>query len=412
MRIILLSFTFIFFSCVDSSQKKNDFSIQSISKIDTYIEDKILNNQIPGTVILVKKNDKIVHFKSYGYSNFNKKIKFKNNDIFRIASMTKIMTSIAVLQLVEDNKISLTDPIENFIPEFKNLNVIESFDIKDGTFTARPAKNKITLKHLLTHSSGLTYGSYDDIPSHSEIYSKAGIIELFTTDSISQSENVKKLASLPLLFEPGESFKYGLNIDVVGHLIEIISGKSLSDYFKTFFFDPLEMRDTYFYIPESKKKRLVPIQTNIDGFWKIYDAEKYDVDYPLKGKEFFSGGAGLSSTVTSFSKFLQMICDGGVYKNKRIISSNIIESLKENHVEHLVEDLSHGLASGITTDLDVKKGFTGNTGSIYWDGMFSTSFFIDPSENLVFLIFRQLQDTEDDVHLIVEDLREIIQAEN
>ena len=126
--------------------------------------------------------------------------------------MTKIMTSIAVLQLVEDNKISLTDPIENFIPEFKNLTVIESFNTNDGTFTARPAKNKITLKHLLTHSSGLTYGSYDDIPSHSEIYSKAGIIELFTTDSISQSENIKKLASLPLLFEPGESFKYGLYI--------------------------------------------------------------------------------------------------------------------------------------------------------------------------------------------------------
>jgi CubicO group peptidase (beta-lactamase class C family) len=324
--------------------------------------------------------------------------------------MTKIMTSIAVLQLVEDNKISLADPIENFIPEFKNLTVIESFNTKDGTFTARPAKNKITLKHLLTHSSGLTYGSYDDIPSHSEIYSKAGIIELFTTDSISQSENVKKLASLPLLFEPGESFKYGLNIDVVGHLIEIISGKSLSDYFKINFFDPLEMRDTYFYIPESKKKRLVPIQTNIDGFWKIYDAEKYDVDFPLKGKEFFSGGAGLSSTVISFSKFLQMICDGGVYKNKRIVSSNIIESLKENHVEHLVDNLSHGLASGITTDLDIKMGFTGNIGSIYWDGMFSTSFFVDPSENLVFLVFRQLQDTEDETHLISEDIRALIQS--
>jgi len=412
MRITTLFLIIITFSCVDNSQKKNDLSIQSISKIDSYIEDKILNNQIPGAVILVKKNDKIVHFKSYGYSNYNKKIKFKNNDIFRIASMTKIMTSIAVLQLVEDNKISLTDPIENFIPEFKNLTVIESFNTNDGTFTARPAKNKITLKHLLTHSSGLTYGSYDDIPSHSEIYSKAGIIELFTTDSISQSENIKKLASLPLLFEPGESFKYGLNIDVVGHLIEIISGKSLSDYFKINFFDPLEMRDTFFYIPESKKKRLVPIQTNFDGFWKIYDAEKYDVDFPLNGKEFYSGGAGLSSTVTSFSKFLQMICDGGFYKNKRIVSSNIIESLKENHVEHLVDNLSHGLASGITTDLDIKMGFTGNIGSIYWDGMFSTSFFVDPSENLVFLVFRQLQDTEDETHLISEDIRALIQSEN
>ena len=412
MRITTLFLIIITFSCVDNPQKKNDLSIQSISKIDSYIEDKILNNQIPGAVILVKKNDKIVHFKSYGYSNYNKKIKFKNNDIFRIASMTKIMTSIAVLQLVEDNKISLTDPIENFIPEFKNLTVIESFNTNDGTFTARPAKNKITLKHLLTHSSGLTYGSYDDIPSHSEIYSKAGIIELFTTDSISQSENIKKLASLPLLFEPGESFKYGLNIDVVGHLIEIISGKSLSDYFKINFFDPLEMRDTFFYIPESKKKRLVPIQTNFDGFWKIYDAEKYDVDFPLNGKEFYSGGAGLSSTVTSFSKFLQMICDGGFYKNKRIVSSNIIESLKENHVEHLVDNLSHGLASGITTDLDIKMGFTGNIGSIYWDGMFSTSFFVDPSENLVFLVFRQLQDTEDETHLISEDIRALIQSEN
>ena len=120
MRIILLLFVVVFSSCVDNSQKENDLSIQSISKIDSYIENKILNNQIPGTVILVKKNDKIVHFKSYGYSNFNKKIKFKNNDIFRIASMTKIMTSIAVLQLVEDNKISLADPVENFIPEFKN----------------------------------------------------------------------------------------------------------------------------------------------------------------------------------------------------------------------------------------------------------------------------------------------------
>ncbi len=412
MLIRLLLGLSLILSCADNTQKKNDLSKQSINKIDSYVEEKISNNQIPGTVILVKKNNKIIHFKSYGYSNYNKKIKFKNNDIFRIASMTKIMTSIAVLQLVEQNKISLYDPIENFIPEFKNLTVLESFDTKEGTFTAQPAKNKITLKHLLTHSSGITYGTYDDIPSHSEIYSRAGIIELFTTDSILQSENVKKLASLPLLFEPGESFKYGLNIDVVGHLIEIISGKNLSDYFKINFFDPLEMQDSYFYIPESKKKRLVPIQTNVDGFWKIYDAEKYDVNYPLKGKDFFSGGAGLSSTITSFSKFLQMICNGGVYKNKRIVSSNIIESLKENHVEHLVKDLSHGLASGITTDLDIKMGFTGNTGSIYWDGMFSTSFFIDPSENLVLLVFRQLQDTEDETHLIVEDIREILQTDN
>ena len=411
MRNFIIFFSIIIFSCVDNSQKKNDLSIQSISKIDSYIEEKITNNQIPGTVILVKKNDNIIHFKSYGYSDFKKKIKFKNNDIFRIASMTKIMTSIAVLQLVEQNKISLSDPVEKFIPEFKNLNVIESFNRKDGTFTTRPAKKKLTLKHLLTHSSGLTYGSYDQITSHSELYSKAGIVELFTTDSILQSENIKKLASLPLLFEPGEFFNYGLNLDVVGHIIEIISGKSLSDYFKINFYNPLEMRDTFFYIPEPKKKRLVPIQTNIDGFWKIYDAEKYDVDYPLNGKVFFSGGAGLSSTVTSFSKFLQMICDGGVYKNKRIVSLNIIESLKENHVEHLVEDLSHGLASGVITDLDIKRGFTGNIGSIYWDGMFSTSFFIDPSENLVLLVFRQLQDTGDD-HQIVEDIREIIQSEN
>ena len=417
-RFILTFIILTIFSCDKNKMFKkenigNDYSIvDGISKIDELVRAEMNINNIPGLVILIKKNNKIIHHKSYGYSNVNKKIKFKNNDIFRIASLTKIITSIAALQLVEDGKISLSDPVEDFIPEFKNLTVIESFNPSDSSYTSRPAKNKITLKNLLTHTSGLTYGVSDNIPIFSEIYSKAGIVELFSKDNILQSKNIKKLASLPLLFEPGESFCYGMSTDVVGHLIEIISGKSLSDYLKTYLFDPLDMKDTFFYITGSKKKRLVPIQTNIDGFWKTYEGENYSIDFPLKGKEFFSGGAGLSSTAASFSKFLQMINNGGIYNNKRIISSKVIKSLKDNQIGHLVDDFSYGLASGVISEglpghpVNM-TGIQGNIGSIFWYGFFGTYFLTDPSENLIYIIYKQLEDVEHNSSFEY-DLRKII----
>ena len=227
-----------------------------------------------------------------------------------------------------------------------------------------------------------------------------------------QSKNITKLAYLPLLFEPGESFCYGMSTDVVGHLIEIISGKSLSDYLKTYLFDPLDMKDTFFYITGSKKKRLVPIQTNIDGFWKTYEGENYSIDFPLKGKEFFSGGAGWSSTAASFSKFLQMINNGGVYNNKRIISSKVIKSLKDNQIGHLVDGFSYGLASGVISEglpghpVNM-TGIQGNIGSIFWYGFFGTYFFTDPSENLIYIIYKQLEDVEHNSSFEY-DLRKII----
>ena len=248
-------------------------SSDRLDRIDSYLNKAIKDNQIPGAVALIRRNNKIIYNKAFGYSDVENKIMYSTDDVFRIASMTKAVTSLAVLMLWEEGEFNLDDPIEKYIPEFKDLKVLTDFNETDSTYLSKPAENKISIRHLLTHTSGIGYGVIDEDARFKAIYKKQGIVDLFTTDSIDIESNVKKLAQLPLHHEPGEAFTYGESLDVLGYFIEVISQKSLDVFFKERIFDPLEMNDTYFYLPTTHQDRLVPVQTKRDGFWTKYQGD-------------------------------------------------------------------------------------------------------------------------------------------
>ena len=371
-------------------------SSDRLDRIDSYLNKVIKENQIPGAVALIRRNNKIIYNKAFGYSDVENKIKYSTDDIFRIGSMTKAVTSLAILMLWEEGKFNLDDPIEKYIPEFKNLKILTDFNETDSTYLSKPANNKISIRHLLTHTSGIGYGVIDEDARFKALYKKHGIVDLFTTDSINIKSNVKKLAQLPLHHEPGEAFTYGESLDVLGYFIEIISQKSLDVFFKERIFDPLEMKDTYFYLPTTHQDRLVPVQTKKDGFWTKYQGDFYDTNYPKKGAQtFLSGGAGLSSTTADYSNFLQMFLNKGSYNGKQILGKKTAELVYINQNSH-IPNSSIGLAFGLISEKDQSIGGLGSVGTITWGGYFNTFYFADPVENVIGIVFKQTQEIDEE----------------
>jgi len=367
--------------------------------IDNMINKAIEKDQIPGAVALVARNGKIVYHKAFGMADAEADRSFQQDDIFRIASQTKAITSTAVMILWEEGKFRLDDPISRFIPEFEDVLIFESLNEADSSFAGVPAQGPISIRHLLTHTSGIGYGMIDD-DNFRKIYQKAGIIDAFTTEDISIEENIKKLANLPLHHEPGERFTYGEGLDVLGYLIEMVSGLPLDQFFKERIFDPLGMEDTNFYLPDSKKSRLVPVQINKEGTWVKYQTDPfYDPDYPIKGaKSFFSGGGGLSSTARDYANFLQMYLNNGELNGVRLLSRTTVQLIMTNQIGDLWGDTGayYGLAFGVLDELGVAQGGRGSVGTFDWGGYFNTQYFADPVENVIGILMKQTQDTPSD----------------
>jgi CubicO group peptidase (beta-lactamase class C family) len=233
-----------------------------------------------------------------------------------------------------------------------------------------------------------------------KIFVKAGIREAFTTEDISIEENIKKLAGLPLHFEPGEQFRYSMGLDVLGYLIEIISGQPLDQFFKERIFDPLGMEDSYFYLPESKYDRLVPVQTTKDGTWVNYPVTPfYDPDYPIKGAmRLFSGGGGLSSTAMDYARFLQMYLNKGEMNGVRLLSRTTVETILTDQVGAMLgaSDTGYGLAFGILNERGALWGGQGSAGTFNWGGYFNTQYFADPVEQTIGILMKQTQDISTD----------------
>jgi len=368
-------------------------SSERLARIDTMLSEAVAEGDIPGAVALVARNGRIVYHKAFGLAENETGRQMKTDDIFRIASMTKAVTATAVMILWEEGKFNLDDPISRFIPEFENTGILKSFNPKDSSFTTEPAKNKITIRHLLTHTSGVGYGFIDGDERFRMIYQKAGIIDAFTTDKITVEENIKKLGRLPIHHNPGEKFTYGEGLDILGYLIEIVSGMPFDKFLKTRLFEPLGMNDTWFYLPEEKAPRLVPVQEPKDGSWTRFKSSQFDPDYPVKGaKSYFAGGAGLSSTAKDYATFLQMYLNGGEYNGKRILSRTTIQAIMGNQFYGVWgEDAEsyNGLVFGVLTERGAEKGGRGSAGTFNWGGYFNTSYFADPVEQTVGVIMKQ-----------------------
>ncbi|MBN2315348.1 MAG: beta-lactamase family protein [Sedimentisphaerales bacterium] len=378
----------------EGSPESVGMSSERLARIDTLCEKAVRNGDVPGIVALVARHGKIVFFKTYGMADNQSRRTLKTDDIFRIASQSKAITSTAVMMLWEEGKFKLDDPISKYIPEFKNPQVLKTFNQSDSSYTTIPANKEITIRHLLTHTSGIGYGVIDGDERFRMIYQKAGVTDLFTTENIRIEESVKKLAKLPLHHHPGEKFTYSEGLDVLGYFIEVVSGMTFDAFLKTRLFDPLGMKDTGFYLPENKAKRLVSIQKKSDkGEWVRYPITFYDPNYPITGaKRFFSGGAGLRSTAKDYATFLQMYLNNGELNGIRILSRTTIQSMMSNQTGDLFGADSgsyYGLAFGVVDQKGQSLGGQGSVGTFNWGGYFNTSFFADPKEQTIGVLMKQ-----------------------
>ncbi len=373
-------------------------SQERLSRIDAMCKEAIAESQVPGLVAMVVRNGKIVFYKAFGKSDGESGRILQRDDIFRIASQSKAITSTAVMMLWEEGKFSLDDPISKYIPEFAGARVLDSL-YENGTYTSIPATKPITIRHLITHTSGIGYGVIDGDPRFKKIYKDAGITDLFTTENISIEESVKKLAKLPLHHNPGEKFTYSEGLDVLGYFIEVISGMPLDKFFKKRIFDPLKMTDTYFYLPESKYNRLVSIQKKESGKWINFPHTFYNPDYPKSGaKRFFSGGAGLSSTAKDYATFLQMYLNNGELNGIRLLSRTTVQFMMANQIGNLRGDSGayYGLAFGVLDEKGQNMGGRGSEGTFEWGGYFNTQYFADPKEKIIGILMKQTQNTDND----------------
>ena len=367
-------------------------SSERLAKIDVMLTDAVTENQIPGAVALIARDGKIAFHKAYGMADNPGKKKMTKDAIFRIASQTKAITATAVMILWEEGRFRLDDRISTYIPEFGEAQILDTFNEKDSTFTVKPAQDQITIRDLLTHTSGLGYGVIDGDERFQKIYAKAGITDLFTTEDIPIAESVKKLARLPLHHNPGDAYQYSEGLDVMGYLVEVVSGMPFDEFLRMRIFDPLGMDDTWFYLPKDKQNRLVTVQELKNRKWKKYPETFYDTNYPIKGaKRFFSGGAGLSSTARDYATFLQMYLNEGELNGKRILSRTTVQSIMGNQTGELFsgEHEYYGLAFGIVTPRGQDLGGIGSAGTFDWGGYFNTQYFADPKEKIIGILMKQ-----------------------
>jgi CubicO group peptidase (beta-lactamase class C family) len=288
-----------------STPEEMGFSVDSLKKIDTNIQRLISEHKIPGAVALVAKEGKVFYQVAYGYKDVEAKNSLGLNDLFRIASMTKPITTVAVMQLCEKGKLRLTDPVSKYISTFSKPTVIATFSEKDSSWTSTPATREITIYDLLTHTSGIQYGFGD--PRFGAIYAKNGIPDLAVTSDLKIETTMGRMGSMPLAHQPGTKFTYGLNTDVLGRVVEVVSGMNLSDYIQQNITGPLKMADTKFFYDSTYSDRLTSaysINPKDTTLVRIGEKGFFDGDYPVKGaKTYFSGGSGLSSTPQDYFIF-------------------------------------------------------------------------------------------------------------
>jgi CubicO group peptidase (beta-lactamase class C family) len=372
---------------IESTPASAQVSEDRLVRIDNMIKQAIDSGWIAGAVGFIARDGKIVYDRSFGVSDVEKKTLMSNDNIFRIASQTKAITSVAVMMLFEEGKFLLDDPISKYIPEFANPVVVDKFNEKDTTYTTVKANREITIRDLLTHTSGIDYAGIGS-PHMNAIYAKAGIPTGFVSEKIVLGDKIRKLGKLPLVHQPGEKFTYGLNIDVLGYLVEVLSGESLDQYFHKHIFEPLGMNDTYFYIPASKVGRLVNV-TSEDKNHHLVNAPGDFVRYPTVEGTYYSGGAGLSSTVKDYAIFLQMMLNNGKYNGKTLLARHTVELMTSNQIGDLNLGMNKfGLGFEITTANGQEK-LGMSEGSFSWGGYFATNYWADPKEKLVGLIFMQ-----------------------
>ncbi len=354
--------------------------------IDNALRGAVEHGEAPGVVALVTDRNGVLYRGAFGVADVETKRPMAVDSMFRIASMTKAITSLALMQLVEQGKLTIEDPVEKYLPEMAGLKVFESFDPATGAYKLRPASRSVTVRHVLTHTSGLGYG-----------FTSA------TVRDFKPKAGEKYPFGAPLLFDPGEQWVYGTSTDVVGRLVEVVSGQKLEDYFRQHIFEPLKMVDTSYTVPQAKGARMVAGQRR--GGDKMDGAIVLQPTQPSLAVANPSGGGGLASTVDDYGRFVRALLNGGVLDGARILKAETVALMGQNAIGDVKvpalksampnsEDFTFiadgrdkwGLGFLITVDQAPGKR---SPGSLSWGGISNTYFWVDPSRGIGGVIMMQ-----------------------
>jgi len=375
------------------SPEESGFYSSCFRQLDTLCQGFIRDDKLPHLLVLVARHGKIAYFKEYGWNNIEQNRKLSKDDIFRIASQTKPIVATGLMILFERGSFLLDDPVSKYIPEFKNPSVKLYPVASNEKKSTRPSNAEITIRHILSQSSGITYN----------IDNRAGKFKMPTfhsLDSITLKDVIHLIAAEPLEHDPGACWTYGLNMEVAGYLIELFSGQSLDQFLKENIFDPLGMKDTYFYLPVEKAGRLVELYAKKPGSdsW-VVSLDTLARTFPVSGaRSYFSGGAGLVGTIEDYARFCQMILNNGEFNNHRVLGRKTIELMKRNQIGDATL-FESGDKFGLGFRLYSKNSTTlcgreGSEGSLEWGGMYFTQFLIDPEEDMIILIYTNTQSAD------------------
>ena len=377
------------------------FSKEKLERIPALLKEAVEKKEMAGASALIARHGKVVQLSAVGMQDVETKAPMSDATIFRIASMSKPIVSVAVMTLVDDGKLSVTDPLSKFVPEFKDMTVL--VPAKDGkSYETVKAEREITIHDLLTHSSGFTYRLFKK-PIVAKLYADAGVSDGISETPGTIGDNVKRLAKMPLVCQPRSAWEYGLSTDVLGYVVEVVSGKALDEYLHERVLKPLKMNDTYFVLPKEKRSRLAAVYT-IGPNKVIARVDKpitegvtvVSTTYPTNDdSKYYSGGAGLVSTIGDYFRFSQMMLNGGELDAARVLKRETVQKMTQNQLGKLRiffpgNDLM-GYGFGILSEQgkETSKDPAG-VGTYAWGGAFGTYFWIDPRNEVVGVFMTQM----------------------
>jgi len=389
-KVVLLVAGFLVASALSPTAFASDYATAAeagltengLSSLKSHIDGYVESGRLVGATTLVARDGKIAHFETYGQINKETGTAMSKDAVFRIYSMTKPITGIALMMLYEEGKFDLDDPVGKYLPSFKDQRVFSGVN-EDGSLQTAPAKRAATVRDLMRHTAGLTYGVFGNTPVDQQ-YIKSGIFD----PKLTLAQQVKKLGQQPLLYQPGAAWVYSLSVDVQGRLIEVLSGKSLGEFFQDRIFTPLGMTDTGFFVRPDQLGRFSEVYAPEENKGLVAYRGDFYSDFTVKPKT-ESGGGGLVSTTLDFWKFAQMVANGGELNGVRLVKEETINLMRRDHLPDNLngiaggaQGLGFGLGFGVVQDVE-KQGGHANVGEYFWGGMANTIFWIDPTNDVV-----------------------------
>lgn len=364
------------------------FSVQRLQRLDAVVEREVKQQQIAGAIVYIARDGKPVHFKTYGQQDIESAKPMQKDAIFRIASMSKALTSVAAMILYEEGHFLLKDPVAKFIPAFANSVVAVPAPAGSGqAYVTEKLRRPITIRDLLRHTAGMTYGS----GLASAEYKRAGLADWYLLDKDETLEQmVDRLAALPLHGQPGEAFQYGYATDVLGRVIEVISGMPLDRFIAERITGPLKMPDTSFFLPPEKTARLANVY-GMEGGRLVLKETAAKSDFVNGPKRLLSGGAGMLSTTTDYARLLQMLLNGGELDGVRLLAPKTVALMHANHTGDKYRSIDgDGFGLGFWTIGDVGiSGEMGSVGAYGWGSAYFPQYVVDPKERLILIFMTQ-----------------------